>query len=43
LTIAGRFVVDDAIVFVENIFRHLESRNAAAMRHQGRADRIHRS
>ncbi len=45
LTIAVGFVVDDAIVVVENIVRHMEEGEPAfAGRHQGRArDRLHRA
>ena len=44
LTIASGFVVDDAIVMIENIARYVESRRDAACRRlEGRAaDRLHR-
>ena len=45
LTIAVGFVVDDAIVVVENIYRHIEHGDAAVRgRDQGLArDRLHRA
>ena len=44
LAVSVGFVVDDAIVVIENVFRNLEQGHDAAARHHRRraADRLHR-